>query len=178
MNEIKNTMQDMKKEINEDIEIQKTKSIWNKELNILNTNLIQKLDDNRVSETEDKVEELAQTVNNHEKIVFLVLPTKPKLPFLIKEDIKIFHNKQKLKEFTTIKPVLQKILKGLLNTEEIILRQKDARKNKHFWPSRSVNKEEVKSKQQETINDCKHHAPLNTSTESQWPQCPSQKDME
>jgi hypothetical protein len=30
--------------------------------------------------------------------------------------IKIFHNKQKLKENTTTKPPLQKILKGILHT--------------------------------------------------------------
>jgi hypothetical protein len=36
-----------------------------------------------------------------------------KLSFLIEGDIKAFYNKQKLKEFTTTKPALQKILKGL-----------------------------------------------------------------
>jgi predicted RNA-binding protein YlqC (UPF0109 family) len=52
------------------------------------------------------------------------------------------HNKQKLKEFMTIKPALQKILKGLLHTkEEIRVRQEDARKNKSFWSSRLVNKD-------------------------------------
>jgi hypothetical protein len=33
--------------------------------------------------------------------------------------MKIFHNKQKLKEFMTTKPALQKILKPLLHTEEL-----------------------------------------------------------
>jgi hypothetical protein len=34
-----------------------------------------------------------------------------KLSFLIKGEIKTFHNKEKLKEFMTTKPALQKILK-------------------------------------------------------------------
>jgi hypothetical protein len=39
----------------------------------------------------------------------------------------------KQKEFTTSKPALQKILKGLLyKKEETIVRQEDARKNKPF----------------------------------------------
>jgi hypothetical protein len=47
--------------------------------------------------------------------------------------MKTFHNKQKLKEFITIKPALQKIFKGLLHTEkEIRVRQGYVRKNKHF----------------------------------------------
>jgi hypothetical protein len=40
-----------------------------------------------------------------------ILPTK--LSFLIEGETKTFHNKEKLKEFATTKPVLQKILKGL-----------------------------------------------------------------
>jgi hypothetical protein len=39
----------------------------------------------------------------------------------------------KLKKFTTAKPALQKILKGLLYIkEETIVRQEDTRKNKPF----------------------------------------------
>jgi hypothetical protein len=41
-----------------------------------------------------------------------------KLPFLIKGEIKTFHNKEKPKEFATTKPALQKIIKGLLHIEE------------------------------------------------------------
>jgi hypothetical protein len=49
--------------------------------------------------------------------------------------MKTFHNKQKLKELMTTKPEPQKILEGLWHTEkEIRIRQKDARKSKHFWP--------------------------------------------
>jgi hypothetical protein len=40
-----------------------------------------------------------------------------KLSFKIDEAIKIFHNKKKLKQYMT-KPPLQKILQGILQTEE------------------------------------------------------------
>jgi hypothetical protein len=54
-----------------------------------------------------------------------------KLSLLIEGEIKTFHNKEKLKEFTTIKPALQKILKGLLHIEEETrVRSEDSRKNK------------------------------------------------
>jgi hypothetical protein len=60
----------------------------------------------------------------------LVYPAK--LTFLIEGEIKTFH-KEKLKEFTTTKPALQKILKGLLHIEEETrVRQEDSRKNKPF----------------------------------------------
>jgi hypothetical protein len=56
-----------------------------------------------------------------------------KLSFLIEREIKTFHNKEKLKEFATTKPALQKILKGLLHIEEETrVRQEDSRKNKPF----------------------------------------------
>jgi hypothetical protein len=41
-----------------------------------------------------------------------------KLSFKIDGAIKIFHNKQKLKQYMTIKPPLQKIVHGILNTED------------------------------------------------------------
>jgi hypothetical protein len=58
-----------------------------------------------------------------------------------KEDMKTFYNKQKLKEFMTTKLALQKILKGLLHTEENRVRQEDTKKNKTFWSCRLVNKD-------------------------------------
>jgi hypothetical protein len=39
-----------------------------------------------------------------------------KLSFIIDRAIKIFHNKQKLKQYMTTKPTLQKILQGILHT--------------------------------------------------------------
>jgi hypothetical protein len=50
----------------------------------------------------------------------IVYPTK--LSFLIEGEIKTFHNKEKLDEFMTTKPALQKALKGLLHTEETRVR--------------------------------------------------------
>jgi hypothetical protein len=44
--------------------------------------------------------------------------------------MKAFHNKQKLKEFMTIKPALQKILIGLLHTEEEITVSHENARNK------------------------------------------------
>jgi hypothetical protein len=40
-----------------------------------------------------------------------------KLSFKINGEIKIFHNKQKVKQYMTSKPPLQKILQGILHTE-------------------------------------------------------------
>jgi predicted methyltransferase len=60
----------------------------------------------------------------------LVYPAK--LSFLIKGEIKTSHNKEKLKEFTTTKLALQKILKGLLYKEETRMIQEHARNNKAF----------------------------------------------
>jgi hypothetical protein len=41
-----------------------------------------------------------------------------KLSFKIDGAIKIFHDKQKLKQYMTTKPPLQKILQGILHTED------------------------------------------------------------
>jgi hypothetical protein len=41
-----------------------------------------------------------------------------KLSFKIDRAIKIFHDKQKLKWYMTVKPPLKEILKGILHTEE------------------------------------------------------------
>jgi hypothetical protein len=41
-----------------------------------------------------------------------------KVSFRIEGAIKIFHDKQKLKQYMTTKPPLQKILQGILHTED------------------------------------------------------------
>jgi hypothetical protein len=41
-----------------------------------------------------------------------------KLSFKIDGPIKVFHDKQKLKQYMTTKPPLQKILQGILHTED------------------------------------------------------------
>jgi hypothetical protein len=51
----------------------------------------------------------------------------------LKDKLKPSTTRKKLKEITTTKPSLQKILKGLLRTEEETrMREKDSRKNKPF----------------------------------------------
>jgi hypothetical protein len=47
-----------------------------------------------------------------------ILPYPAKLSFIIEGEIKIFQNKQNLKQFMTTKPEMQKIPKGILHTEE------------------------------------------------------------
>jgi hypothetical protein len=49
--------------------------------------------------------------NSSPRILYL-----PKLSFKIDRAIKIFHAKQKLKQYMTTKPPLQKILQGILHT--------------------------------------------------------------
>jgi hypothetical protein len=41
-----------------------------------------------------------------------------KLSLIIEGEIEISHDKQKLKQYLTTKPSLQKILKGILSTED------------------------------------------------------------
>jgi hypothetical protein len=53
-----------------------------------------------------------------------------KISFITEGEIKTFHDKQKLKEFMTTKPALQKILKGILHTKkEYNSNQENTRKN-------------------------------------------------
>jgi hypothetical protein len=42
-----------------------------------------------------------------------------KLSFLIEGEIKNFHNREKVKEFTTMRPKLQKVLKGLTENKKL-----------------------------------------------------------
>jgi hypothetical protein len=44
-----------------------------------------------------------------------------KVSFKIDGAIKVFHNKQKLKQYMTTKPPLQKILQGILHTQKVKL---------------------------------------------------------
>jgi hypothetical protein len=63
-----------------------------------------------------------------------------KLSFQIEGEMKNCHNKQQLKEFMTTKLSLQKIFKGILNTEEVRLSQENARQNIPYLPSRLASK--------------------------------------
>jgi hypothetical protein len=46
-----------------------------------------------------------------------IASTPAKLSFKVDGAIKVFHDKQKLKQYVTTKPPLQKILQGILHTE-------------------------------------------------------------
>jgi hypothetical protein len=64
----------------------------------------------------------------------LLYPTK--LPFII-EEVKTFHDTQKLKQFTITNPALTKILKGILHTEEEYnCNHENMGKNKSYQMSR------------------------------------------
>jgi hypothetical protein len=56
----------------------------------------------------------------------------------LKEELKTFHDKQQLKQYMTTKPPLQKILKGILNTED---------ENKHSHEGIGITKPQEKSRQ-------------------------------
>jgi hypothetical protein len=61
-----------------------------------------------------------------------------KLSFKIGGAIKIFHDKQKLKQYMTTKPPLQKILQGILHTED---------ENKQNNERTEINKPQEKKRQ-------------------------------
>jgi hypothetical protein len=65
-----------------------------------------------------------------------------KLSFKIDGAIKVFHDKQKLKQYMITKPPLQKILQGILHTES-----------------------DQTLKPQKKLNNRNHHIPINTNSE-------------
>jgi hypothetical protein len=60
--------------------------------------------------------EVFQTLNENNFNPRILYPEK--LSFKIDGAIKVFHNKQKLKQYMITKPPLQKILQGILHTEK------------------------------------------------------------
>jgi hypothetical protein len=59
--------------------------------------------------------EVFQAINENKFKPRILYPVK--LSFKIDEAIKVFHDKQKLKQYMTTKPPLQKFLEGILHTE-------------------------------------------------------------
>jgi hypothetical protein len=59
--------------------------------------------------------EVVQTLNENNSNPRILYPEK--LPLKIYGAIKVFHDKQKLKQYMTTKPPLQKILQQILHTE-------------------------------------------------------------
>jgi hypothetical protein len=60
--------------------------------------------------------EVFQALNEHNFSLRILYPAK--LLFKSDRKIKIFHNKQKLKQYMTINPPLQKILQGILHAKD------------------------------------------------------------
>jgi hypothetical protein len=103
--------------------------------------------------------------NFHPRILYLA-----KLSFKIDGAIKVFHDKQKQKQYMTTKTPLQKILQGILHTE-------DESKQNHGGQA-VPNHRRRKDKESESnidlaahnqtlkqLNDRNHHIPTNTNTE-------------
>jgi hypothetical protein len=103
-----------------------------------------------------------------------------KSSFNIDETTKIFHNKQKLKQYMTTKPPLQKILQGILHTEneskenmkgQAVPNQR-IRKGKKVEICKTdsaINNQTLTHnqtlKQEKQLNDRIHQIPINTNTE-------------
>jgi hypothetical protein len=96
-----------------------------------------------------------------------------KLSFKIDGAIKVFHDKQKLKEYMITKPPLQKILQGILLTEnESKQNHERTGSTKPQEKKRQAIRDSIDSaaynqilKQQKQLNDRNHHIPINTNTE-------------
>jgi hypothetical protein len=96
-----------------------------------------------------------------------------KLSFKIDEAIKVFHDKQKLKQYMTTKPPLQKILQGILHTEsESKQNHEMAGNTKPQEKKRQESRENIDSaahnqtlKQQRQLHDRDYHIFINTNTE-------------
>jgi hypothetical protein len=93
-----------------------------------------------------------------------------KLTFKIDRRIKVFHNKQKLKQYMTTKPPLQKTLQGILHREDEN-KQSHERKGS-IKPQERYSETSIESaayteilKQQKQINGRNHQIPLNINTE-------------
>jgi hypothetical protein len=61
-----------------------------------------------------------------------------KLSFKIDGAIKVLHDKQKLKQYMTTKPPLQKILQGILHTES------ESKENHVFWQYQTTGEEKAR----------------------------------
>jgi hypothetical protein len=87
----------------------------------------------------------------------------PKLSFKIDGAIKIFHNKQKIKQYTTTKPPLQKIYKEFCTQK--------MKANKTMRGQEASNHRRRKDKQSESSidstahNQTLHHIPININIE-------------
>jgi hypothetical protein len=106
-----------------------------------------------------------------------------KLLFKIDGAVKVFHNKQKLKQYMTTKRPLQKILQGILHRENEskktmrgqAVSNHRRRKDKESESNIDSDAQNQTHKQQKQLNDRNHHIPININIECQWIQLPHQK---
>jgi phage gpG-like protein len=95
-----------------------------------------------------------------------------KLSFKIDGAIKVFHDKQKLKQYVTTKPPLQKILQGILHTESetnLTMKRQAApnhrkRKSNTVESNLHLGTHNQTFKQLRQLNDTNHHIPISTNT--------------
>jgi hypothetical protein len=89
--------------------------------------------------------------------------------------IKVFHDKQKLKQYVTTKPPLQKILQGILHTESekvkpnLTMKRQAApnhrkRKSKTVKSNLNLGTHNETFKQLRQLNGRNHHMPISTNT--------------
>jgi hypothetical protein len=106
-----------------------------------------------------------------------------KLSFKIDGAIKVIHDGQKLKQHTTTKPPLQKILQGILHTEDKskqTMRGQAVPNHKRRKDKESANSIDSAAHnqiliQQKQLNGRNHHILININTECQQTQLPHQK---
>jgi hypothetical protein len=94
-----------------------------------------------------------------------------KLSFKIHGPIKVFHDKQKLKQYMTTKPPLQKILQEILHTEsetqhnhERAISNYRKRKSKKVEGNTDLATHNQTLKQLRQLSDRNHHISINTNT--------------
>jgi hypothetical protein len=91
-----------------------------------------------------------------------------KLSFKIDGAIKVFHDKQKLKQYVTTKPSLQKILQGILhsesetqlNHEKTGSNKPEEKKSKTVESNLNLGTHNQIFKQLKQLNDRYHHIPI------------------
>jgi hypothetical protein len=96
-----------------------------------------------------------------------------KLSFKIDGTIKVFQDKQKLKQYMTTKPTLQKIFQGILPQKmKAYKTMKGQSATNHRRRKDKESESKIDSaahnqtlKQQKQLNDRYHHIPINTNTE-------------
>jgi hypothetical protein len=111
-------------------------------------------------------DEVFRALNENNFNLRILYPAK--LSFKIDGAIKVSHDKQKLKQYMITKPPLQKILQGILPTEN----ESKQKHEKKAAPNQGRRKDKESEsninqtlKQQKQLNDRNYHIPININTE-------------